>query len=156
MKQLFILLFTISLVSCGTSKTIRTSKKVIKGEWTLNSITYSQGGEYNSTLFNDASSECFEGSTWKFIPNNNTGVYTLSDGNCSIDERHFIFAIKEVNEETGLYDFTLKPTDEKYNSVTNHGYRLKLSSLTKTTMQWQQFVSVAGSSLTMDMNFIKQ
>ena len=38
------------ILSCGTSKTVRDSKKVIKGEWTLSSITYSTEGKYNVTL----------------------------------------------------------------------------------------------------------
>lgn len=144
------------VASCGTSKTVRTSKTVIKGNWVLNSITYNQAGTYNTTLLNDASKACFEGSTWQFIPNNNSGIYTINDTNCSIGERHFIFTIQEVDAETGLYDFLLKPTDEKHKSETNQGFRLKLSALSDTAMQWQQSVSVAGSSLTINMNFTKQ
>jgi hypothetical protein len=144
------------VASCGTSKTVRTSKKVIKGDWVLNSITYNQAGTYNTTLLNDASKVCFEGSTWQFIPNNNSGVYTINDASCSTGERHFIFTIQEIDAETGLYDFLLKPTDEKHKSETNQGFRLKLSALSDTAMQWQQSVSVAGSSVTINMNFTKQ
>ncbi|WP_111307840.1 lipocalin family protein [Confluentibacter sediminis] len=144
------------VASCGTSKTVRTSKKVIKGNWVLNSITYNQAGTYNTTLLNDASKACFEGSTWQFIPNNNTGVYTINDTSCSTGDRHFVFTIQEVDAETGLYDFLLKPTNEKHKSETNQGFRLKLSALSDTAMQWQQTVSVSGSSLTINMNFTKQ
>ncbi|SFZ89918.1 Lipocalin-like domain-containing protein [Flaviramulus basaltis] len=156
MKRILLLLLTITIMSCGASKTVRDSKKVIKGDWTLTSIEYNQGGSYNSILFNDASSDCFEGSTWKFIPNNNTGIYTLNGMDCSLDQRHFIFTIQEIDATTGLYDFLLKPTDEKYNSETNQGFRLSLTALSETSMQWQQAVSVAGSSFTMSMNFIKK
>ena len=157
MKKLVIALsILLIVVSCGTSKTVRTSKKVIKGNWVLSSITYSQAGTYNTTLLNDASKSCFEGSTWQFIPNNNTGIYTINDTSCSTGERHFVFTIQEVNAETGLYDFLLKPTDEKHKSETNQGFRLKLSALSDTAMQWQQSVNVSGSSLTINMNFTKQ
>tara|TARA_R110002050_G_scaffold94765_1_gene197032 strand:+ start:9114 stop:9584 length:471 start_codon:yes stop_codon:yes gene_type:complete len=156
MKQLFILLITISVLSCNASKTVRDSKKVIKGDWILNSITYNQGGDYNATLLNDASNECFEGSVWQFIPNNNTGTYILDGANCSTDQRYFVFTIQEVDPTTGFYDFLLKPTDEKHKSETNQGFRLKLSALTSTSMEWQQLVNVAGSSFTMNMNFIKK
>lgn len=144
------------VASCGTSKTVRTSKKVIKGDWVLSSITYSQAGTYNTTLLNDASKACFEGSTWQFIPNNNTGMYTINNSSCSTGERHFVFTIQEVNAETGLYDFLLKPTDERHKSETNQGFRLKLSALSDTAMQWQQSVNVSGSSLIINMNFTKQ
>ncbi|MFG6685455.1 lipocalin family protein [Mariniflexile sp. HNIBRBA6329] len=156
MKKLILLCLAISLVSCGASKTVRVSKKVIKGDWVLNSVTYNQAGNYNVTLLNDASKACFEGSTWQFVPNNNTGVYSINDASCATGERHFVFTIQEVDAETGLYDFLLKPTDEKHKSETNQGFRLKLATLSDDTMQWQQTVSVAGSTLTLNMNFSKQ
>ena len=143
------------ILSCGTSKTVRDSKKVIKGEWTLSSITYSTAGKYNVTLLNDTSKDCFEGSTWQFIPNNNTGTYTINETSCSTGPRNFVFTIQEVNKETGLYDFLLKPTNEKQKSETNQGFRLSLTSLTDTMMQWQQTVSVDGKPFTITMNFKK-
>ncbi|WP_308991590.1 lipocalin family protein [Mariniflexile litorale] len=156
MKKLILLCVAISLLSCGASKTVRVSKKVIKGDWVLNSITYNKAGTYNATLLNDASKACFEGSTWQFVPNNNTGIYTINGANCATGERHFIFTIQEVDAETGLYDFLLKPTNEKHKSETNQGFRLKLSALSDSDMQWQQTVNVAGNSLTINMNFSKQ
>ena len=144
------------ILSCGTSKTVRDSKKVIKGEWTLSSITYSTAGKYNVTLLNDTSKDCFEGSTWQFIPNNNTGTYTINETSCSTGPRNFVFTIQEVNKETGLYDFLLKPTNEKQKSEINQGFRLSLTSLTDTIMQWQQTVSVDGKPFIITMNFNKQ
>jgi hypothetical protein len=156
MKKLILLFIAVSLISCGASKTVRVSKKVIKGDWVLSSINYSQTGTYNVTLFNDASKTCFEGSTWQFVPNNNTGVYTINDASCPTGERHFVFTIQEVDAETGLYDFLLKPTNEKHKSETNQGFRLKLSALSEYDMQWQQSVNVGGSSFTINMNFSKK
>jgi hypothetical protein len=157
MKNTTILLILIlTLVSCGASKTIRTSKKVMKGDWTLNSISYSEQGTYNVSLLDDASKACFEGSEWQFIPNNNTGTYTINDTACSIGVRNFIFTIQEVDPTTELYDFLLKPTDEKGKSATNYGYRMQLTQLTETTMQWQQTLNVEGKPFTITMNFTKQ
>ena len=155
MKKLMLICLAIGLVSCGASKTVRVSKKVIKGDWVLNSITYNQVGTYNTILFNDATKVCFEGSLWSFVPNNNTGVYSISGSSCSTGQRHFVFTIQEIDAETGLYDFLLKPTDEKHKSETNKGFRLKLSALSETAMQWQQTVNVGGNSLTINMNFSK-
>lgn len=155
MKRILLLLITIGLMSCGSSKTVRDSKKVIKGSWSLNSITYSQPGTYNVTLLNDVSKACFEGSTWQFVPNNNTGTYTISNTNCTNGERYFVFTIQEIDETTGLYDFLLKPTNEKYKSETNQGFRLSLTQISETNMQWQQTVIVDGQSFTINMNFLK-
>ena len=153
------LVYTLSLVllvfSCGTSKTVRESKKAIKGEWTLSTITYSKTGKYNVTLLNDTSKDCFEGSTWQFIPNNNTGTYTINESSCSTGVRNFIFTIQEIDPQTGLYDFLLKPTNENNKSETNQGFRLKLTAMSETNMQWQQTVLIDGVSFIINMNFSK-
>ncbi|MCX7548504.1 lipocalin family protein [Xanthomarina sp. F1114] len=156
MKNVILLVFSICLLSCGGSKTVRDSKKVIKGDWTLNSINYSETGTYNITLFNDESKTCFEGSQWQFIPNNNTGLYTITNLDCTMGERYFVFTIKEIDETTGLYDFLLKPTNKKGKSETNQGFRLRLSALSDTNMQWQQTVMVDNKPFTINMNFTKQ
>lgn len=155
MKRLILLLVTLSIISCGTPKTVRESKKVIKGDWVLNSITYNQTGTFNVTLFDDASKSCFEGSTWQFIPNNNTGIYTINSAGCMSGERNFVFTIQEVSPEMGLYDFLLKPTNEKNKSETNQGYRVNLSQLSDTKMQWKQTVSLDGQPFVITMNFTK-
>jgi len=154
MKKLAALIVTLTLLSCGP-KVVRDSKKVIKGSWNLTTISYSQSGTYNVTLLNDTSKQCFEGSSWQFIPNNNTGIYTINNGDCPTGERNFIFTIQEVDVQTGLYDFLLKPTDAKGKSETNKGFRLKLTSLSDTNMQWQQTVLLEGEPFTISMNFTK-
>ncbi|WP_411766002.1 lipocalin [Winogradskyella sp. A3E31] len=155
MKKLFILILAIGLVSCGTSKTVRESKKVIKGDWVLNSVTSSAIGDIKITLLNDATKDCFENSTWQFIPNNNTGNYTLSGIDCNTQARYFVFTIAEIDEATGLYDFLLKPTNERGQSDTDAGFRLSLTQLSETTMQWQQTVTLEGRPITINMNFNK-
>ncbi|WP_345004475.1 lipocalin [Snuella lapsa] len=155
MKRIILLVMAVTLMACGGSKTIRDSKKVMKGNWTLNSISYSEAGTYNVTLLNDVSKACFEGSTWQFVPNNNTGIYSIGKYACETGDRHFIFTIDEINKQTGLYDFLLKPTNEKHKSETKQGFRLRLASLSDTAMQWQQTVSVDGKPFTITMNFTK-
>lgn len=156
MRRIILLLIAVTVFSCGTSKTVRESKKVIKGDWVLNAINYSALGSYNVTLLNDTSKECFEGSTWSFVPNNNTGTYNITDNSCATGIRYFNFTIQEVDEQTGLYHFLLKPTNEKGKSETNQGFRLKLTGLSETTMQWQQTVNVDGKPFLINMNFTKQ
>jgi hypothetical protein len=143
------------LASCTATKTVRDSKKVIKGNWTLNAISYNQTGTFNVVLLDDVSKECFEGSSWQFIPNNNTGIYAINNSDCLAGERYFVFTIQEVNAETGLYDFLLKPTNNKNKSVTNQGFRLKLAALSETNMQWQQSTRVDGQPFIITLDFTK-
>ncbi|AUC74434.1 lipocalin family protein [Olleya sp. Bg11-27] len=155
MKQVITILFLSLLFSCGTSKTVKESRKTIKGEWVINTISYSEAGTYKVSLFNDVSKTCFEQSTWKFIPNNNSGVYTINDSNCNTGERNFNFTIQEIDSTTGLYNFLLKPTDAKGNSENNQGFRLTLAQLSETNMRWEQTLTVDGKPFTINMNFTK-
>jgi len=152
---LTVLLIAFTFLSCGTTKTIRNSKKVIKGAWELSEVSFSDYGSFRTTFFGDASKSCLEGSNWVFVPNNNTGTYLIEKGNCSPGLRNFIFTIQEVNPETGLYDFLLKPTDEKKKSADNKGYRVNLSQLSDIDMQWVLKTSIDGKTITINMNFTK-
>lgn len=156
MKKLVMLIVLASIIlSCGTPKVVIQSKKIIKGNWSLENITYSENGKFNVTMLNDVTSTCFEGSKWRFIPNNNTGIYTISNENCSKGDRNFIFTIQEVDATTGLYDFLLKPTDSKNKSADNKGFRMNLSQLSETTMQWVQTVTLENKPFKINMNFSK-
>lgn len=155
MKKIAIVLITFCFLACGASKTVRDSRKTIKGNWILTSIKSSAIGDLKITLLNDAEKACFENSSWQFIPNNNTGLYTLSGTNCSAEQRYFVFTIDEVDEATGLYNFLLKPTNQKGKSESNAGFRLELKSLTESNMQWQQIVTLDGKPITINMNFTK-
>ncbi len=141
--------------SCGTPKTVVETKKVIKGYWSLDKIAYSEAGTFTVQLLNDTSRECFEGSSWRFIPNNNTGTYNIDNPNCPSHERNFVFAIQEIDQTTGLYDFLLKPTNAKNKSEDNTGFRLRLAQLNNSTMKWEQTVTLDDKPFTITMNFSK-
>lgn len=158
MKKILIL-FTVAAIiaSCGPSKVAKEARKTFDGNWTLTSITYPNNpGDFNVTLFNEASASCFENSTWDFVSNNNRGTYTVSGMGCDGDTNYFIWSIDEENTPAGIYDFLLKPTNEDYKSTTgNQGFRLNLKTLTETNMVWEQTVSLDGSPFTIRMNFTK-
>ena len=62
MKKLLMLLLVTLLVSCSASqKTIIAAKKTLKGEWSLDKISYDRPGVFEVTLYNDASAECLTG-----------------------------------------------------------------------------------------------
>lgn len=156
MKKILILaLIAATALSCGTPKTVQESRKILKGYWTLTSISYDSSGKYNVTLFNDTSVECFEGSNWRFIPNNNTGNYTIDNSNCPTGQRDFIFTIQEIDPTTGLYDFLLKPTNAKGKSDSDIGFRLRLAQLNESSMRWEQTVNLDGKPFKINMNFSK-
>ncbi len=153
--MLLTVIMATALISCGTPKAVTQSKKVLKGYWSLDNISYSEAGTYNVNLFGDANKDCFVGSTWRFIPNNNTAVYTINGANCSTGDRNFIFTIDPVDPDSGLYDFLIKPTDDKGKSENKIGYRVNLAQLSETSMMWIQTVNVDGKPFRINMNFSK-
>ena len=157
MKRILFILITMLAASCATTKAVKESKGLIKGTWVLNNINYSESGIYKVNLLNDVSADCFTGSTWVFVPNNNTGTYSINGSGCNTGTRYFIFTIVDASAGTsGNQAFILKPTDAKHKSETNQGFRMQLVQLTATSMQIQQSVTVDGKPFTITMNFTKQ
>jgi len=156
MKKIVLVLMTLSLVACGSTKTVTPApKKVIKGDWTLSDISYSEEGEFDVTLLNEDTKECFEGSKWNFISNNNTGSYFIEGTDCNAGLRNFIFTIQKIDDQSGLYDFLIKPTDAKGKSMTNQGFRLKLVSISETSMTWEQHLTVDDAPFVITWQFAK-
>lgn len=157
MKKICLMLIcSFVLLSCGTTKTIRESKKILKGNWTLDAISYDRPGTFNVTIFGDTSAECLEGSSWQFIPNNNFGNYEITDTSCPTGKRYFIWALPKTGENDTTDDIILKPTDENKNSTMNEkGFRLSISYLSENQLQFKQQVQLEGKPFTIQMNFSK-
>lgn len=157
-KLLFVIMAAFLVASCGPTKQATEARKTFKGDWVLNSITYPNNpGNFNVTLFNEASASCFQGSAWSFVSNNNTGTYTLQGPACSnAGERYFNWSIDEENTAAGTFDFLLKPTDDRNRSTTgNQGFRINLTQLSETSMTWEQTVTLEGKPFMIRMNFTK-
>ncbi|WP_106793561.1 lipocalin family protein [Aquimarina sp. Aq78] len=157
MKKLMLALVVVLLASCNTTQqTVIAAKKTLKGEWSLDKISYDRQGIFDVNLYNDASAECFTGSVWKFIPNNNTGKYEVNQSSCvSTGARNFRFTIPKP-EGNGEYYFMFKPINEKKKSTNNNaGYRMLLDHLDDATMTWKMTVSLEGKPFVITMNFNK-
>lgn len=155
LKQLTLVVIVVLFASCSASKTVKQSRKTLKGTWTLNDVSYDTPGTYNVNLFNDASEECMEGSNWRFIPNNNFGNYELSGAGCDTEKRYFVWTVQEIGGDVMNYDILVKPTDVKMKSETNAGFRVSLSYLAEDQLQMTQTVNVDGKPFKITMNFTK-
>jgi hypothetical protein len=155
-KIIIVTVVSLFLWACGPSKTVKESKKILKGSWTLNDINYDQSGTFNVTIFQDTSAECLLGSRWRFVPNNNFGNYDVIDGNCPVGKRYFIWTIPDTGDAATNYDIILKPTDAKMKSTMNEkGFRLSLSYLSDNQLQLKQTVQMDGKPFTITMEYSK-
>lgn len=159
MKKTVLLIFaTVLLAGCGATKIENQAQRTMKGDWTLNRISYPDSdGIFKVTLFDDASASCFTGSEWNFIPNNNHGSYTINSSGCATGSRNFIFDVIETSPDSGIFNFTLKPVADGENPRKNKtGYRLNLVNLSEDNMVWEQKVRLEGKPFTIRMNFTKK
>lgn len=155
MKKIILFTCITLLLSCSTTKSVRETKSNLKGNWQLQDISYNQTGPFTIKLLQDASPSCFEGSSWQFIPNNNTGNYLFRTSDCSQEKRFFVFTIEE-NANSGGQDFLLKPTNAKQKSESNNsGFRFQITQVTETKLVLEQTVNVDGTPFTINMNFSK-
>lgn len=157
MKKVAYLFIACFLVfSCATNKVIKESRKTLKGYWDLNTISYSESGVYNVTLFNDVSSECMAGSSWRFIPNNNFGNYEIKATDCNSGLRYFVWNIQDSGGDASNYDILFKPTDAKMKSTMNNkGFRVRVSYLSDNELTLSQTIQSDGKPFTIIMNFSK-
>ncbi|GGW21776.1 lipocalin family protein [Arenibacter certesii] len=156
-KSLFVLLLAVGLLSsCSVSKSAMKDRKTIDGYWLLKSVTYTGAqGNFKSQLFNDAPSNCFEGSSWYFRNNNSTGSYVLANSaDCGPEERFIRWSILERDGMNSQLQF--KFVDDRYKDISgSQGYRLDIASLSESRMRLESKVSVEGTPVTVVYEFIK-
>ena len=157
MKKLGITLLVATLfVSCSLSKVEKSARKTVDGNWQLNSVTYDEKGVFNTHLLNDVTATCFENSQWFFRSNNSTGTYNILDSDCSTGVRNFRWAANEIGKDSGVFDFTLKFTDDKKKDFEkNTGYRMNLKYLDDNHMQITQTIQFEGKPFNINMNFTR-
>ncbi len=148
---------TLMLLSCATSKEARSYKKIIDGNWQLQSIvTTGITGKVKVELFNEEDYNCFIGSNWNFNQNNSLGFYNISkNGNeCADVKRNIRWTIYEANNEPKLLQF--KRLDNKLNVMDNgDGFRFTIAQLDNNTMQLKSNITFENKPAWLVYNYIK-
>lgn len=145
-KMMLFFALLVTLVSCKTKQAAATSTTVdrksqtaIKGNWTLTSVNYTGENLFKVNSFQIADSNCFEGSNWTFVSNNDSGNVALTKGGCP----SFSSAIKwYVTKEQQFVLKFLNP-DDKARKVTQ-GYVLALRNQTEDSFQLVDRVDIGG------------
>jgi hypothetical protein len=136
---LAVLMFACKSTSATSTKTDRKSQVAIKGDWVISSVTYPGSQYVKVNSFQLADSECFVGSTWKFVSNNNKGTMALTKTNCVAFSSPITWFVNDQGQ------FVLKVLDagEKARKVRD-GYILGLANQTETSFQLVDKIDVAG------------
>ncbi|MEO0060302.1 MAG: hypothetical protein RLZZ312_1949 [Bacteroidota bacterium] len=156
MKKIF-LLATLALLAmaCKTqsvtpTKLDRKSQADIKGNWTITAVEYPGKDLFKVNSFGIADSQCFVGSTWKFISNNNKGDINITAPNCAAFSSPITWFINRENQ------FVLKvlSAGEKAKKVRD-GYVLTVASQNETTFQLIDKINVGNKPTDVTYTFTK-
>lgn len=146
-KFLFLALLFAGLASCSSLDT--KTQSGINGNWTITQVTYPASDVIKVTSFDVADAKCFEGSTWKFVSNNNKGEMNISKAGCPAFSSPIVWSVTKEGS------FTLKITDgEKAKRVTQ-GYYLTLRNQTATSFQLVDNINVGGKATEVVYQFQK-
>lgn len=156
-KAVFFLLLAAAAMGCKSTSATSTkldnkSERGLSGDWTLTSVSY-PGSDYIRVFsFGLADSKCFEGSSWKFVANNNKGTMNvLGSANCGAFNSPVTWFI---NKE-GQFVLKVLNAGEKAKKVRD-GYVLTMANQTPTSFQLVDRVDVAGKMTEVVYQFQKR
>lgn len=145
MKKLILLsMFAVLLFSCKSTSVTNTkldnkTERLIKGNYVVSSVDY-PGSEYiKVNAFQLADSQCFVGSTWKFVSNNNKGEMALTKSGCPA----FSSAITWFVNKDGQFVLKVLNAGEKAKKVRD-GYILNVANATESSFQLVDKIDVGG------------
>ena len=153
-KIVYLGLLSLLLFACKTNQSQQLDNKTeagMKGTWTISSVTYTGSDYIKVKSFEIADSQCFVGSTWNFISNNNTGDVTIAKSGCA----SFTSPITWYINFEGNYVMKVLNAAEKAKKVRS-GYVLKLAHLTDNSFQLVDQINVGGNLTDVVYQFIKQ
>lgn len=156
MKRILALIaVAVMVVSCKSTSATNTkldnkAERLMNGNWTLTSVSYPGSDVIRVTSFGIADSKCFEGSSWKFVSNNNKGEMNLAGSNCA----SFSSPITWFVNKDGQFVLKVLNAGEKAKRV-REGYILALAGQSETSFQLLDKIDVGGKSTNVVYQFQK-
>lgn len=146
----------LALTACNNSKVIADNEKLMRGDWTITDVSVDGINEsyVDITVFDQAKSQCYEGSTWHLVQNNASGNYSLNGGSGCPNETTKIKWF--VTESNGQYYFNFKKVyeGEKPKNVVD-GYKMRVASNTGSSIVLQQELMFEGKPISVFYTFTK-
>lgn len=143
-RLLFLFIVSAFVLGCKSNPATKLDMKSevkLKGNWVLSKVAYPGSDYIKVTSFNTADAQCFVGSKWKFVSNNNTGEMALTDPSCvSYSSQIKWFINKEGNI---VIKFLTEGVKAKH---TTSGYVLRVANQTENSFQLLDKVNVGGNT----------
>ncbi|WP_367890422.1 hypothetical protein [Polaribacter litorisediminis] len=144
-KKLCILILLTAFVACKSTSTVNTkldqkTERMLKGNWTISTINFPGSDYLKVNSFNLEDSNCFIGSDWSFISNNNKGEMKLNSMNSNCKD--FSSPITWYINKDG--NFILKIINTYKAKEVNNGFVLAVKNVTATSFDLVDTINVAG------------
>ncbi len=154
---LFIFVFSLSFMySCTNSKAVADSAKLMRGDWTITNVSVNgiEQSYVDITVFDEADTQCYVGSTWHLVQNNATGNYTLNAGSdCPSGTTKIKWFITEEGGES-YFNFKKIYEGERPKNVVD-GYKMRVSANTGSTIVLVQDLMFEGKPISVNYTFQK-
>jgi hypothetical protein len=145
MRKLLLLgAFALFFVSCKSKSVTNTAvdnktERMMKGDWVISAVTYPGSEFIKVQSFNLADSQCFAGSNWKFISNNNKGAMSLTKADCP----SFSSPISWFVNKDGQFVLKVLDAGDRAKKVRD-GYILNVANQTENAFQLVDKINVGG------------
>ena len=149
------MLFLATLVACkSTAPAVNTkldnkTERILKGNWTITSVSYPGDDFFKVNSFNLADSKCFIGSNWSFISNNNKGSMSINNPNTTCKE--FSSPITWYINKEG--NFVLKIINDHKAKEVNYGFVLNVNDVSENSFNLVDKINVSGATKNIKYTF---
>ncbi|MEM0542746.1 lipocalin family protein [Flavobacterium sp. j3] len=153
-KIILFVALSVTLSACKSNSATNTSvdnktERGIKGNWEITSVTYPGSNVIKVTSFDLADSNCFVGSKWNFISNNNKGNMSLTNAKCTSYSTPISWFINKEGQ------FVMKILDDSKAKTVKTGYVLNVANQSENSFQLTEKINVAGKSVDVVYQFEK-
>lgn len=151
-KMMYALVLLVLLSACKSKMATNTrldhkTEVALKGNWMLTKVSYPGAEFIKITLFDLADSQCFVGSQWRFISNNNKGEFSLNNASCMAFNSPITWFINKEGQ------FVMKILNETKARKVTEGYVLQVGSITDATFELTDRVNVGGKNVNVVYQF---
>lgn len=153
---LSLITFGLLATSCTNTKVVADNEKLMRGDWTITNVSVDgiKQSYVDVTVFDEANSKCYEGSTWHFVQNNATGNYTFNaGGGCPSGTTKIKWFVTEENGQM-YFNFKKVYEGEKPKNVVD-GYKMRVASNTGSSIVLVQDLMFEGKPISVSYTFQK-
>lgn len=138
-----------ALLFAACSSLDHKSQVGLTGNWTISQVSYPNSDYIKVNSFDIADSKCFEGSTWRFVSNNNSGNMMLNKTGCPSFTSPIVWTVTKEGA------FTLKITEGEKGKRVTQGYMLQMRNQSESSFQLVDNVSIGGKNVEVVYQFQK-